>query len=80
MIAFPLEDGTFETSPTGHKLWECQYCQRKGSSKELDDVDCSYSYEPCPTCKEHPYCARDCELIAAALTGDGVYLAGFERT
>lgn len=80
VISFPSGDGTFETNSTGQKLWKCTYCEAEGSWDDLQATDCAHRYEPCPSCKEHPYCALDCVAIAAALTGDGVYLAGFQPT
>lgn len=78
LLAFPIKSGGFKTTSSGDKLWECQYCLRSGSMEEIEAVDCSHAYVPCSECREHPYCAPDCVGIAAALTGDGVYLAGFQ--
>lgn len=78
--AFPCEDGTFETTAGGEKLWGCHWCGTKGSYDDLSSIECTHVYDACSVCEGHPYCTPDCAGMAAALTGDDVYLAGFTPT
>lgn len=58
------------------RRWRCRYCHREGLYDELLEIACTFVYPPCPFCGQTPTCARDCDGIARALSGEDVYIAG----
>lgn len=61
----------------GKPEFRCDYCGQTGTMAHLDSFDCTYVYPPCASCKQHPYCARDCAAIGELLNRDDIYVAGF---